>query len=636
MKTNDLNHALGSLGEREFTGWTYELNYHNARVLANDAWLATNPLPRNGLLLALPQDRVRAILLRVVGPVPLPLSDEVTMARLHHLQQRTSPEGGAPVMDPITASQLQYSGLECRVLGTFYQHQGDWEFGADLDRYRACEHLKVYRPTGQTLSLLVNFIAPLRRGILDNLLGEIGAQRPVRQVSLGYVRCSATRNGEPDPAQVYLHPADLIGQKIAVFGQTRSGKSNLVKSLVSGVHTSLKEAGVPFGVLIADINAEYCGDNVQDNGSLASLHSEDVLRYSMRPRTGFLPLMNNFYIQPTEGLAILRGVLHAQKTDAQPDVATLLNAEFLPPDTQDHSARHRYALKLAAWQTLLYKAGFTPPLDLAVRFEINKEARLAVESAADATLTDPAKGMTLEEAEVWFSAARAAQRITPLKSASGKPLLDHDVLAILNLLAQQNGNRSYITGWKLLASCGAKKFHSARRQREVSAEIYDALAEGKIVILDLALGDPLVRQRFLEQIASEIFHRSLATFSHGERPPLVMLVIEEAHNLMGRDMKPSDPWPRLAKESAKLGLTVALCTQEPSSLHPDILSNTSTMAAFYLNNDRETNVINHYSDFGDFSNVPEVGWCRLKLSSHIYVVPTQIHKFVARRQSATP
>jgi Predicted ATPase len=157
------------------------------------------------------------------------------------------------------------------------------------------------------------------------------------------------------------------------------------------------------------------------------------------------------------------------------------------------------------------------------------------------------------------------------------------------------------------------------------------LLNGKIVILDLSVGDPTLRERISQQIASDIFNKSMTTFVEGKLPPNIVVYIEEAHNLIGKDLDLTDTWPRLAKEGAKYRIALVYATQEVSSVHPNILANTENWFISHLNNDREIRELSRFYDFGDFGRsllrAQDVGFTRVKTLSSPFVVPVQIDKF---------
>jgi len=243
-------------------------------------------------------------------------------------------------------------------------------------------------------------------------------------------------------------------------------------------------------------------------------------------------------------------------------------------------------------------------------------------------LPDPKYGLTLEQAKRWFLAAREANESEKLKSSSGKDWVDDSLQTLLNMIAQRQ-RKSYISGHRILAD--AKKYHSSGRTTEVADEIYGLLKEGKIVILDLSVGDARIREKVSTRIARKIFQASMDIFVAGEIPPNIVVYIEEAHNLIGKGMDLTETWPRLAKEGAKYRISLVYATQEVSSMHPNILANTENWFITHLNNAREIKELAQFYDFQDFSRslirAQDVGFARVKTLSGPFVIPVQIDKF---------
>jgi DNA helicase HerA-like ATPase len=202
------------------------------------------------------------------------------------------------------------------------------------------------------------------------------------------------------------------------------------------------------------------------------------------------------------------------------------------------------------------------------------------------------------------------------------------------MIAKSNDKGTYIKGYGVLTE--GKPYHSPRRSKEVGDEIYQHLLNGKIVILDLSVGEPELRKKISEQIASDIFNKSMATFIQGDFPPNIVVYIEEAHNLIGKEEKLDKTWPRLAKEGAKYRIALVYATQEVSSVHPNILSNTENWFVTHLNNENEIKVLAKFYDFEDFSRslirAQDVGFARVKTLSSPFVVPVQIDKFDPDRE----
>jgi hypothetical protein len=115
-----------------FVGWVYALDYDTARVMTNDLWKAqVQGVPLNCFLIAatfdpetfspVPEADREVLLMRVVGSASLPQDDDMVRTKIDHFQQQDS-IFGAPTRDydDITRNLMQFSGLECRLLGTFW------------------------------------------------------------------------------------------------------------------------------------------------------------------------------------------------------------------------------------------------------------------------------------------------------------------------------------------------------------------------------------------------------------------------------------------------------------------------------------------------------------------------------------
>jgi DNA helicase HerA-like ATPase len=307
------------------------------------------------------------------------------------------------------------------------------------------------------------------------------------------------------------------------------------------------------------------------------------------------------------------------------------------PEEAEKGEYARWERRLAAYRTVLHKAGFRAPDNYTVKFAANANVRTAVAQAAGRALKDPSAGLTLKEAQEWFEAARAANQATPLPGSSpGSRWIDDTLQALLDMIVQKGRTDNFISGFRILAEI--VKYHSPNRTDDVADEIYSLLAEGKIVILDLSVGDPTLRDKISKQIAQKIFNRSMGVFLEGKFPPNIVVYIEEAHNLIGKDLDLIDTWPRLAKEGAKYRIALVYATQEVSSVHPNILANTENWFISHLNNEREIRELARFYDFGDFGEslmrAQDVGFARVKTLSSPYVIPIQIDKFDPDTQKA--
>lgn len=650
---NQILHSdpLVQLVQKEnFIGWVYQIDYDVARVMTNDLWKARAlGIPHNCFLVATTfnpdefassqlEDR-EVILLRVVGSARLPQDDDLVRTKIDHFQQQRDVFDSRDY-DDITRNQMQFGGLECRVLGTFYTRDGELWLGSDLESFSTAARLNVYRPRGEALKMIVNYIDPIRKRKAQDEAQQLGIMNPIPPFRIGTIRYTSTdrlhRREDAEKVPVSIQPSDFLARRTAVLGMTRTGKSNMIKQTVSVVKRVADEGGVKIGQIIYDINGEYANANQQDKGSIADVYPKETVRYRMIQTPGFMELQNNFYLQVNEGFSIIRQVVKENKNDSANDVNVFLNTSFDEPDPQDKSAHNRWQVRTAAYKAMLYKAGFEPPKNYIVKFKANKNVQAAASQAAGTQLKDPSKGLTLPEAVEWFLALRTVERELRsqkppdyLKSSSGKPWMDDDTFAILNMMAQKNQGDTFTKGYKVLTD--ARKYHSPRRSQEVADEIYQHLSGGKIVILDLSVGDPTLREKISKQIAQDIFQKSMMKFVEGKIPPNIVVYIEEAHNLIGKDSELTDTWPRLAKEGAKYRIALVYATQEVSSVHPNILANTENWFISHLNNEREIRELAKFYDFSDFSRslikAQDVGFARIKTLSGPFVIPVQIDVF---------
>jgi hypothetical protein len=633
--------------EEIFVGWVYSIDYDTAFIMTNDLWKSqASGIPHNCFLVAAtfnPQEfsktaeaEKEVILLRVVGSAKLPQDDDLVRAKIDNRQDQEDVYDGLRDFDELTLNQMQFGGLKCRVLGTFFVRDGVLHLGSDLESFAVSANLRVYRPRGEALKTIVNHVDPIRQRSAHEEAQQLGLKKPIDPFPIGTVRYTSTdrlhRHPKQDKVPVCIQPSDFLARRTAVLGMTRTGKSNMIKQLVAVVKRVADEGGIKVGQIIYDINGEYANANQQDKGAIADVYPLGTVRYRMLQTPGFEELQNNFYIQISEGFAIVRRtIIEGKKNRDQADVATFINTSFDEPDKRDKSAHNRWRVRVAAYQAMLHRAEFPAPDGHTVSFEANQDVRDAVQqqSSAPTSLKNPKNGLTLDEAVRWFRAARAANREAQLTSSSGNPWLDEDTVAILNMIESKNTNDAYINGYRVLTD--AKRYHSPRRSQDVGEEIYQHLMNGRIVILDLSVGDPSLRDRISEQIATDIFSKSMATFVDGKTPPNVVVYIEEAHNLIGKGMDLIETWPRLAKEGAKYRIALVYATQEVSSVHPNILANTENWFVTHLNNEREIKELARFYDFEDFSRslmrAQDVGFARVKTLSGPFVIPTQIDLF---------
>jgi hypothetical protein len=636
---NEIKNPLaGLIQENQFIGWTCRMDYEQAAVLTSDDLKAkAKGVPLHCFLLATSFDpkksgdevAVEIILLRVTGSAPLPLDDELLQRKAELLKNRELKIAS----DDSPKSEFQFGGLQCRILGTFFLRDGKLRLGSDIESYSNAVELEVYRPSGAALEMIVNYISPERAAAAEEEALRLGVKGGLPRFPIGTVRFSSTdklhRGEDAEKAAFTMNAIDFLARRTAIFGMTRTGKSNTVKQLVSVIMRASAECKLKLGQIIYDLNGEYANANLQDKGSIAEVYPDETIRYRMIQTPGFQPILNNFYTQIPEGHQTLRGLIELNRVTRSSDIDAFLAIDFAEPRKEDFenetSYAHqfiRYQRKIAAYHAMLARAGFEPPPNFKITFEAGASARNKVNP-----IIDPANGLTPNQAFEWFQLARQIQ--DELVTGTGQNWVEPDTNVLMNMLLQKNDQGAYIPGFRVLQPF--KDYHAPNRTTDVCDEIYQHLLAGKIVILDLSVGDPEQRERLGKRIARHILTSSMAVFNSGKVPPNIVIYVEEAHNIIGRNEPLTEIWPTIAKEGAKARLATVYATQEVSSIHPNILSNTENIICAHLNNENEISELAKYYDFRDFSKsiirAQDVGFGRVKTLSNPFVIPVQIDKF---------
>lgn len=677
-------------------GFTLSMDYNEALVMVHDRWRNdVEGIPHNSYLLAAtfdpsafattpPVDR-RVILLRVTGRAPIETDSEHLRAITQFFQENPDVRTGRlEGLEPITVNRMSWSGMRGRILGTFFVGQdGKLRMGTDIEDIFATRMMRVYKPTPTALQKIVNYVDPdrVKNAEDEAKAADVGVPVPFQ---IGTVRNTSTQHmaerGGSTNVPVYISPVDFLARRTAVFGMTRTGKSNTTKTMVSQVATTAFQTHQPIGQLIFDINGEYSNANEQDAGSaINDVFPDMTVRYRIMNTPGFRDLRSNFYNDLPVALELIRHAVEEQgRLAGSNDFKNFLSMSLDAPDPSDMSALNRWKRRSSIFRSILYSAGYDPDSASNARQEISVgKTPLAdmvrkglangvldsgslngvdgAESEDDlaeacrnhfglnpagrgsytATLADMNQfWRTVREIEVASGGYRndvdGILSKVATRSRGGSPWLDELERSLLSVLVGKSSlNDSPIIGRQAIGA--AKEYHGPHGSREIANDIYSLLREGRIVILDLSVGSPSIREELSKKLVREIFQKSSAQFNKGQRPPRVVIYVEEAHNLIGKQAELTEIWPRIAKEGAKYGIALVYATQEPSSIHQNILANTENFFVTHLNNDSEIRALSGFYDFADFGaglkRSQDVGFARIKTLSANFVTPTQILKF---------
>ncbi len=675
-KITDIDFFFEGQNEELFVGRPYSINYNKTNLLISDYWKhKVKGIPQGSFLLAFydnPYDEEiqETLLLRVLNPSPLPTDSNVISSMVEYYKDNLNTSGKKSDLDDFTKYEFSFSGLECRILGTFYKEGDQFEFGADVENFYSAHNYKVFKATSKVLELIVN-----QR---DNDIVAGGES----EFSIGRVRYSSSRRLNKQDAginevEVFINPNDMLGKRTALFGMTRTGKSNSVKKIIEAtVEISSKskyqdvfsaskgdsnflesiDKGTgfpkfPVGQIIFDINGEYANANLQDKGTaIFDLFKELVIRYSVLDKTdeGFKVLKTNFYTEVQAGFELVRATLVQDSSNYIQSICAIDLAipEGYIKSIQDRTSDEKHAAnlydrKVSLYKACLHAAGFKSSHDRVKFFGDTNTINQIIPSI------EPHKGITLDECATWFTAiyeatgdATLSQNFTQYRTNKGFDYLDEDMRALLVFLTRKSTPTSTanLSGFRKLRAIAS--LHTPTIQESFEIEIIKALRKGKIVIIDLSQGDPLIQKLYSEKICSKVFLDSMNRFISNSPNNFVQFYFEEAHNLFPKkdDKDLSQIYNRIAKEGAKLNLGMIYATQEVSSISSNILKNTQNWFIAHLNNEDETRELKKYYDFADFteslvrfSAKNDKGFVRMKTYSNPFVVPVQIDQFLANK-----
>jgi len=649
-------------------GAVHRLDYGEAIVLTHDRWkFDAGGIPQYGFLLATARDvdgpsrdDDEVLLLRVEGTAQLNMEADLHAVREEALRaalsQQADPSPSAVLdvhLDPFTKNRVSFTGLRCRVLGTFYEDDLDGdkrlEFGADVDNFYATSTYRVLKPLGEGLTAIASYLRP-------PALGE-----PVDLVRIGTVRYSSTRRrakaAKQDDAEVRINIHDMIGHKTGMFGMTRMGKSNTMKIVVARTFIVSEQARVagkpPIGQLIFDPQGEYANPNMQDGTEIAAIGDQHVVIYafggSREGRPNVRPLGINFF-DPAQ-IDAVKSLIASQLAGGTSDyVKSFVQADLQgsPSDGEAASEAFQRRARAERGRLMLYgalaKADFALPRQDAKKPQYPWRAWVGIDGQlADAILADipdclvKAKGTAgisrerIVDVCEWFTSKEDDGTGSAIKGfdsfTGGDPYK-----SVRPIFTQVQGSRP-VSGYSKLKPL--RPFHAHSSTSNYQDEVYEELKLGRIVIVDLHLGPDSITRQLSEDLAAYVLERQTESFTSGEDAPRLQVVLEEAHNLFGAQQYRDDfdVWVRLAKEASKLNVGMVYATQEVSGVAHQVLANTKNWVVAHLNNTKEVRHLSQFYDFQAFSDAiiaqEDKGYVRLKTMSSPYIIPVQIDRYGA-------
>jgi hypothetical protein len=511
----------------------------------------------------------------------------------------------------------------------------------------------VVKPSPDILKAIVNY-------------RENGTPGGSGDIKIGKVRYSSSQRFQQseEKVPVYVQAADFAGKRTALFGMTRTGKSNTLKKIIQACVEMSNNAPLqldvsketpeeilkpftedgnpkyPIGQLVFDINGEYANPNLQDRGTaIFDLYQDRTVRYSTVIKPGFLEMKVNFYREIESGFELIKSYPTIADDNSNRFVTNFKSVDLTKPEDYDtnRSAKARYDRRKTVYLCCLYRAGFQPPQNFQVNFTANQDVRNDIDPNINLT-----QGLTLEQSANWWEMFWDIYDRDPnntfsnYRQQNGHEWADEDLKALLAILTRKSnsGRGANCAGFRILNPI--REQHTSTNQEPFDRDILNNLRKGRIVIVDLSLGNSKIQAMFSERICNQIFTDAITRFTSTRPNNFIQFYFEEAHNLFPKkdDKDLSQIYNRLAKEGAKLHLGLIYATQEVSSISSNILKATQNWFISHLNNEDEIRELRKYYDFSDFtdslirfSQDTDKGFVRMKTYSNSFVIPVQIDRF---------
>lgn len=639
------------IDDSELIGGVYDMNYDTCTIVSHDYWKNNaGGVSRHCFLLATAADwedpdefseeDAYALLLRAKGPASLPAEDDLMKVREEAMRKKitedtdeddaTVPGTSDDVMDVLTRNEIQFSGIEADILGTVYQEENEIKFGSDAETFYSSARYKVYKPGAEALKQIFSHLHESD----DSDNDEEQSEDQASMLPIGRVRYSSTeRRTNLDDATVPIDIDDIIGNKTALFGMTRTGKSNTMKILATAVFRQTIGAELEVGQLLFDPAGEYANVNTQDEGTaLADLPDDVVTVYSWSPDEEDVESLRMNFLD-YEQIEAVWNMIKLNLTRTADYVESFKAANVVGPDEREgnRGEYNRALRRRAALYACLIRAGFAPDDGWDAPVPTNSDLRDEVNAITTEHEFEPADYggngwvfMDSNELTDFFEIIRNNQEDVD----EFDNFVDNELDSILTLFNMERGN-----GYEILEPLN--RYHEPGREGYYPEQIYQNLAEGDTVIVDLTTGTDEINQRISKTIVEHIVEEQVDMFTDNEEPHNIQVYIEEAHRLFGSDYlddaDDTDPYVRLAKEAAKFNIGLIYATQEVSSVDGSVLANTANWIVTHLNNTNETNELSSYYDFGEFENhilnSEDKGFARVKTLSGEFIIPTQIHLF---------
>jgi len=676
-------------------GAVYTLSYTEAIVAVFDYDREqAGGLPKNAFLMAAkPEGDETFILLRIQKEARLPSAAANDQTRQESIEDSGNEGPWADRLPEWLRDKMSLHGLECSVVGTFVARpDGGYRFAEDIDNYYAVNQLMVWKPDAVSLDLIVNHQHRTNDIPVSRKSAKVGRTRfaaaepdnatkadfminPTDIMKRRTAYFGMSRSGKSNGLKIMAeniyriredNPAHRVGQIIFdLSGEYAQDNYQDGK----GLHRVHETLGLPRQPEVATYGLIPVPWDPDRKVMKLNFFGDPMPRPWQTQQDTIA--VEQALDQMLAGKEIIRGIM-ANETARYTTAFRDADLTVEPSAAGNVSAQPRYYRAVLAYRAALAAAGLQPPawqpsiqgpgpnavfsqdLVAALRHGDNAGSDNQTDYLQAAAMIEHAVNnrfsITWDQLITVFSVlARFVddrrsrfprfEQDYIARSSTQESWADPRFRAILRIFESRNGPRSFQI---------AQEQHDPTTTNDFAEAVVDDLKDGKLVIIDQSAGDPEQNQAAAERVMWRIFRSQqerfrsvLAHLNPNAQPDEddatdghIIIYIEEAHNLLpkanARDSLTS-VWARSAKEGSKLNIGMVLATQAPSSVMPEILSETDNWVLSYLNSGSERRVVADYMDFADFvdqiGKVSEQGFVRIRTLSQAYTVPVQLDRF---------
>jgi hypothetical protein len=413
-----------------------------------------------------------------------------------------------------------------------------------------------------------------------------------------------------------------------------------MKILATAIFEHAEREDEDIGQLLFDPAGEYANPNEQDEMALRELSEEktNIYQWGASDDSGVKSLRMNFY--EVDNIKAVWSEIQNHVPDDAGYKRDFKGADVVGPDDRqdNYSAYNRAQRKRAAFYASLKRAGFETPDNLSVPVPTHKSVRKFVENNSSLSLSSSSGTVYLDNSnleEFWTVVSNNRKELNKTyrdEANKEKDWVDAELENIIVVFNAETGR-----GYRILQS--ARNFHDPSESGFYAEDIYEKLADGQMVIVDMSSGTESSVKITSETVIRYIFNTAVKRFTADRTLHDIQIYLEEAHNQFNRDnlqeAPDQDPYVRLAKEASKFNIGLIYATQEVSSVDARVLANTANWVVTHLNNTNETRELSKYYNFEDYERqtreAEDIGFARIKTKSGRFIIPTQIDKFDSER-----